>query len=79
MALAASSQEAISLNILIKELIAVQQTPMLIRCDNRSAVNLSVNVMYHGRSKHIDIRHHFLRDLVSDNKIKLIIYQQKIC
>ena len=44
---------------------------MLIRCDNRSAINHSVNVMYHGRSKHIDISHHFLKDLVADNKIKI--------
>ena len=44
---------------------------MLIRCDNRRAINLSVNGMHHGRSKHIDTRHHFLRDLVADNKIKI--------
>jgi len=33
-----------------------------IRCDNTSAINLSKNPIMHTRTKHIEIRHHFLRD-----------------
>ena len=33
-----------------------------ILCDNTSAINLSKNPIQHSRSKHIEIRHHFLRD-----------------
>jgi len=33
-----------------------------IRCDNTSAINLSKNPILHSRTKHIKIRHHFLRD-----------------
>ena len=33
-----------------------------IKCDNTSAINLSKNLIQHLRTKHIDIRHHFLRD-----------------
>jgi len=33
-----------------------------IRCDNTSATNLSKNLILHSRTKHIEIRHHFLRD-----------------
>ena len=32
-----------------------------IRCDNISAINLSKNPVLHSRTKHIEIRHHFLR------------------
>ena len=32
-----------------------------IRCDNTSAINLSKNPILHSRTKHIKIRHHFLR------------------
>lgn len=39
--------------------------------DNNSAINLAKNPVAHGRSKHIDIRFHFLRDLVEKNKIEL--------
>ena len=35
-----------------------------IRCDNTSAINLSKNPILHSRTKHIEIRHHFLRDHV---------------
>ncbi|XP_057451761.1 secreted RxLR effector protein 161-like [Lotus japonicus] len=40
-------------------------------CDNSSAIKLSKNPVLHGRSKHIDVRYHFLRDLVQDGKIEL--------
>lgn len=43
-----------------------------IYCDNNSAIKLSKNPVFHGRSKHIDVRYHFLRDLVRDGKIELI-------
>ena len=35
-----------------------------IRCANTSAINLSKNPILHSRTKHIEIRHHFLRDHV---------------
>jgi hypothetical protein len=31
-------------------------------CDNESAIKLANNPVQHSRTKHIDIRHHFLRD-----------------
>jgi len=44
---------------------------ILIFCDNNSTIQLSKNPVFHGRSKHIDIKFHFLRDLVKDGTIKL--------
>ncbi|XP_051145340.1 uncharacterized mitochondrial protein AtMg00810-like [Andrographis paniculata] len=35
-------------------------------CDNTSAINISKNPVQHGRTKHIDIRYHFIRDLVEN-------------
>ena len=40
-------------------------------CDNTSAINLSKNPIQHYRTKHIDIRHHFLRDHVQNSDISL--------
>jgi hypothetical protein len=42
-----------------------------IYCDNTSAINLSKNPVLHSRTKHIDIRHHFLRDHVLKGDISL--------
>ena len=43
--------------------------PLLVYCDNKSAIDLSKNQVQHSRTKHIDIRHHFIRELVEDNKV----------
>ena len=45
---------------------------MTIMCDNNSTIKLSKNPVMHGRSKHIDVRFHFLRDLTKEGKIALI-------
>jgi hypothetical protein len=35
---------------------------VLLLCDNESAIRMADNPVEHSRTKHIDIRHHFLRD-----------------
>ena len=42
-----------------------------ILCDNTSAINISKNLVHHSRTKHIDIRHHFLRDNVEHGNISM--------
>ena len=42
-----------------------------IKCDNTSAINLCKNPIQHYRTKHIDIRYHFLRDHVQNSDISL--------
>ena len=42
-----------------------------IRCDNTSAINLTKNPIQHLRTKHIEIRHRFIRDHVLSNDICL--------
>ena len=42
-----------------------------IMCDNTSAINMAKNPVQHKRTKHIDIRHHFLRDNVEKGNIVL--------
>ena len=46
-------------------------TRVAIKCDNTSAINLSKNPIQHSRSKHIDIRHHFLLDHVRNGDVVL--------
>ena len=47
--------------------IKLDQIPIL--CDNTSAINLSKNPIQHSRTKHIEIRHHFLRDHVQKGDV----------
>jgi hypothetical protein len=47
------------------------QDTMIINCDNTSAINISKNLVQHSRTKHIDIRHHVIRDLVESRVVSL--------
>ena len=40
--------------------------------DNQSAIVMAKNPQFHGRAKHIDICHHFIRERVSEGDIKLV-------
>jgi len=44
---------------------------IFIFCDNTSAINIATNPYQHKRTKHIDIRHHFLRDNVKKSLISM--------
>ncbi|KAK0571948.1 hypothetical protein LWI29_023867 [Acer saccharum] len=47
------------------------QGTLTLFCDNMSAINISKNSVQHSRTKHIDIRHHFIRELVENKCIVL--------
>jgi len=49
----------------------VEQDVLTLSCDNLSAINISKNPIQHSRTKHIDIRHHFIRDLVEKKIVTL--------
>jgi hypothetical protein len=44
---------------------------VLLLCDNESAIKIAKNSVQHSRTKHIDIRHHFLCDHVARGDIAL--------
>ena len=60
MALSAATQEAMWLRRLLTELKCNTESPTTIHEDNQSAMALAQNSVFHARSKHIDIRHHFV-------------------
>jgi hypothetical protein len=43
----------------------------VIHCDNQSCLNLTENPVFHDRSKHIEMKYHFIRDMVQKRTIKL--------
>ena len=44
---------------------------LTIYCDNTSAINISKNSVQHSQTKHIEIQHHFIRELVEDGTLTL--------
>ena len=49
----------------------VEKNVLTLFCDNLSAINIFKNPIQHSRTKHIDIQHHFIRDLVKKKVVTL--------
>lgn len=63
-------KEAIWLKGMIGEL-GITQECVKVHCDSQSAIHLANHQAYHERTKHIDIRLHFIRDMVESKEIQI--------
>ena len=70
MAATIATCEAIFLRRFLDELDLPQSSVTLL-LDNQSAMQLARNPVHHSRTKHIDVRHHFIREKVESGEIKL--------
>ncbi len=68
-ALSAVAQEALWMREFLANLNVNVDEPVTIYEDNQSAICMSKNPQFHGRCKHIDIKYHFVRDLVEKKTI----------
>ena len=73
MALFSATQEAIWIHQLTKNLKNDMTTkrPIAIFEDNQSAICMAKNPQFHGRTKHIEIKYHFIRDQVKMGAVEL--------
>lgn len=71
-ALAHAAKEAIWLRNLLNELEFRQPNPTIVHSDNQGAIAFAHDSQFHTRSKHIDIRHHFIRDTISNGDISTV-------
>jgi hypothetical protein len=72
MALSDASKEAVFLIGYLKELGFQSLANVVVFNDNQGAGKLTENSVYHARSKHIDVRYHFIRDAVKKHPIKIL-------
>ena len=64
MALTEATREAVYLRRFLNKFDTVaEDRATKIYCDNQSAAKLVQNPMFHGRTKHIDVRHHYVREI----------------
>ncbi|XP_073949053.1 uncharacterized protein [Choristoneura fumiferana] len=66
--LSSAMKEAVYLNSLLTEIGLSKFAQLTLHVDNQGAMCLANDPMFHSRSKHIDIRHHFIRGILKDNK-----------
>ncbi|GKC70667.1 hypothetical protein Tco_1116550 [Tanacetum coccineum] len=71
MALAEAVKEAIWLRGLLEEL-GVELNTVAVNCDNQGAIHLSRNHVFHERTKHINVRYHFIREVLEAKTVKVL-------
>ncbi|MCO5608572.1 hypothetical protein L7F22_062783 [Adiantum nelumboides] len=64
-------KEAIWLGRLVTDLGIKEETSML-HCDSQSAIQLARNPVYHSKTKHVDVKYHFIREMVEDKQVQLV-------
>jgi hypothetical protein len=71
-ALCSTTCEAVWMRRILEDMGEEQKAPTVINCDNQSSIKLANNPMYHARTKHIEIQHHFVRKKIQSKEIDLI-------
>jgi hypothetical protein len=66
-----ASCEAIWLRKLLTDLFDLEMRATVILCDNQSCIKMTENPVFHDRSKHIEFRYHYIRDMVQRGALKL--------
>ena len=64
-------RHAVWLRKLLSELNLGQEEATEIRVDSKSAIELAKNPVHHERSKHIDVKFHFIREQIREGSVKL--------
>ena len=65
-----AAKEMLWMKRFVQEL-GLMQDEYVVFCDSQSAMDLSKNTSYHSRTKHIDVRYHWLRDVIGKELMKL--------
>jgi hypothetical protein len=63
-ALSVVVREAVWLRKLLTDLFDHEMDSTIIHCDNQSCVKLFENLVFHNKSKHIEIKYHYIKDMV---------------
>ena len=66
-----TTKEALWIRRFLGEILCPLTKPMLLYCDNQSAIAMVKNDQYHAHTKHIDIRYHFIHETVAHNTVKI--------
>lgn len=71
MAITEATKEALHLLRLLSEIGFTNQHTVSIGSDNLGAQSLARNPVYHARSKHIDVKHNFIREVLQEGSVEI--------
>jgi hypothetical protein len=55
--------------------VRFERVPLM--CDNTSAISVVKNLVFHKKMRHVERRHHFMRDHVENGDIEIEIYRHQ--
>jgi hypothetical protein len=70
-AMCEAGKEAVFLYEILQTILPADRLPIAVLGDNLGSVQLAHNPEFYKRSKHIDMRYHYIRQLVEDNIVDL--------
>nr|GEX42470.1 ribonuclease H-like domain, reverse transcriptase, RNA-dependent DNA polymerase [Tanacetum cinerariifolium] len=73
-----AATQALWLKRLLSRLTHSREEKITIMVDNKSAIALMKNPVFHGRSKHIDTKYHFIRECVEKDDIQVEFYVSRL-
>ena len=79
MSLASGTQEAVWIRGFAIELGIIQDTATKLYCDNKGALELAKNAHFISRTRHINFRHHFIKELIEQGRSQLIFCCLRKC
>ena len=66
-----SAQEVVWLRKLLAGLFGHMLEPTVIRCNNQSCPQMSMNPIHHDQTKHVEMRYHYVQDMVQRCAVEL--------
>lgn len=63
--------QEIWIRFVLEEIKVKVKKPMVLQIDNKSTINIAKNLVFHGMSKHIEDRFHFLKDKISRGELEV--------
>jgi len=71
----ALSEAAKEIKFIVQVLLSIGievEMPIIVRVDNVGAIFMAENVSTSSRTKHVDVRYHFVREFIEDGFIKIV-------
>ena len=77
MAMSICTQDVLWAREMLPDLGFEQKNPTIVWEDNQGAIAIATNPGYHARTKHVDIRYHFIREKITTGLIKVMYKETK--
>ncbi|KAJ0748566.1 putative alcohol dehydrogenase [Helianthus annuus] len=76
-ALSMAGCQALWMKGILNDLCFNMDCPPTVYCDNKSTICLAKDPVYHGKSKHIRVKYHFIRDLIKNDEVEVCFCSTK--